>query len=314
MSGLYGGCLTGIDLLQGGKLTQAGKQAYIADVLSLLATGNAKGMAPALAPWGNLIGGLPPVPGPTIFNVTTLAEEPLFWFEPDPLATLMATYLTADDNCTTWNTIFPNGLLTTTAEALDLPGQTPLFPFFDASVLLPSIAVFPLSLPDLAVQLKIPLLPDLLIKLAGLNIQLTLPNIPAPPTLTLPNLDLEVVFALPKLTLGLLALPFKLLLQLVLPPNISIILDMIQFNFKAVFNLALNLLLELLTPLIPIVPKLLIASLLVWLKDIVSMVCVDIVGQLAGAGGFLTIGVGVATGLIPTTVLTDFQQGKSLPQ
>ena len=301
----YGPILTGIGLLQGGKLSPAGLQSYTSEVLQLLAGGNAKGQSPALAPWGTLIGGFPPVPGPTIVNVTTLSEEPLFWFGPDPIAELMAATLIDDTKCPIWQTLFPNGIVSTTATALDLPGNTALFPLFDVSVAFPNITVFPIALPDLAVQVGIPLLPKLLIKLAGLGIKLSLPSLPSLPTLTLPSfgfppsLALQAAIAIPQLILGMIELPFKLLLKLLLPPNLSLILDLIQFKFTAVFNIAFSLLLELLLPLVPIVPKLIVASLLVWLKDTVSMLCVDLVGMIVGSGGFLTKSVGIATGLIP---------------
>jgi hypothetical protein len=305
----YGPILTGIGMLDSGKLTPAGKAGYVADVLGLLAMGNANGQCPGCSPgtqlFASLIGGLPPVPGPNIVNVTTLSVEPLFWWKPDPVAALMSKLLIDDTKTPIWNTLFPEGILTTTAQALDLPGNTPLFPFFDASLLLPSLNVFPIPLPDLAVKLNL-LPPQLLIKLAGLGIQLKLPSLPSIPTLSLPDfgfppsLALKAALAIPQLVLGLIALPFKLIIQLLLPPSISLVIKLLTLDISAVFNIALNLLIELLVSLdlLLITPKLLIASLLIYLKDIVSMVCVDLVGQLVGSGGALTKIIGTGTGLI----------------
>src|SRR5579863_9981431 len=240
----YGPILTGIGYLDKGKLTPAARAAYVADVLALLAGGNANGKAKLCSPgtqlFANLITGLPPIPGPDIFNVTTLAVEPLFWFNPDPVATLVATQLVDPVKCPIWNTIFPDGILDTTAVALDLNGNTPLFPFFDASLPALNVKGFPLSLPDLGLALGLPLLPKLLIKLATLNIALALPMLPMIPTLTLPSfgippdLALKAAIALPNLIIGLIELPFKLLIKLLLPPDLSLVLKLITLDISAV--------------------------------------------------------------------------------
>lgn len=309
MTSPYGPILTGIGLLDGGKLTPAGRANYVAEVIGLLVTGNANGQGglPTTQIFNNLIP-LPPVPGPVIFNVTTLESEPLFWFKPDPVAAIMATTLVDPKQCPIWNMMFPDGIYKVTAEALDLNGNTPLFPLFDISCAFPDLKGFPIALPDLAVEADILPPPKLLIKLAELGIQLSIPSIPSPPSLPIPSLDLkfpglalEAAVALPKLILGLIELPFKIIEALLLPPSISLVLDLIQFKFDAVFKLAFDIVVKLLAPLIPIVPKILLASILIWLKDTVSMLCVDLVGMLVGAGGVLTKSVGVATGLIPAS-------------
>jgi len=305
----YGPILTGIGMLDSGKLTPAGKAGYVADVLGLIAKGNAKGACSGCSAgtqlFAGLIGGLPPVPGPPIVNVTTLAVEPLFWWDPDPVAALMATLLVDDTKTPIWNAIFPDGILATTATGLDLIGNTPLFPLFDVSLLVPTLNIFPVPLPELAVKLNL-LPPQLLIKLAGLGIQLKLPSLPSIPVLTLPSfglppdLALKAALAIPQLVIGLIELPFKLIIKLLLPPDISLVIKLLTLDISAVFNLALSLLIELLVSLdlLLITPKLLIASLLIYLKDIVAMVCVDLVGQLVGSGGALTKIIGTGTGLI----------------
>lgn len=308
----YGPILTGIGMLQDGKLSDAGKQAYVGDVLALLTGGNDKGMgnplcSPGLQAFTKLVP-LPPIPGPNIVNVTTLQAEPLFWFKPDPVAALMSTLLVDKTKTPIWNAIFPDGILTTTAEALDLTGNTPLFPIFDFTVAFPSLKIppFPLALPDLAVNVNLTP-PQLLLKLASLGIELKLPSLPSIPTLSLPNfgfppdLALKAAVTIPQLVLGLIALPFKLIIKLLLPPDINLVLKMISLDISAVFNIALDLLIQLLVDLdlLLVAPKLLIASLLIYLKDIVAMVCVDLAGQLVGSGGAITKLIGGVTGLIP---------------
>jgi len=311
----YGPILTGIGMLDSGKLTPAGRAGYVADVLALLTGGNENGKGNPLCSAGfqafTALVPLPPIPGPPIINVTTLQAEPLFWFKPDPVAALMADLLVDKVKTPIWNTLFPDGILATTATALDLNGNTPLFPIFDFTCAFDlKVPPFPLSLPDLALKLpkySTPIgLPKLLIDLASLGIQLKLPSLPPFPSLSLPDfgfppdLALKAAITIPQLVIGLIELPIKLIIKLLLPPDIGLVLKLISFDIGAVFNLALDLLIQLLVDLglLLILPKLLIASLLIYLKDVVAMVCTDLVGMLVGANGSLTSLVGGATGLI----------------
>ena len=295
----------GSKFLEGGKLGKGARAKYVSEVLGLLATGNHDGKG-GLEKGLFGIAPLPPVPGPPIPNVTTLSVENLFWFDPDPLATLMATLLVDEEKTPIWNAIFPDLIYGQTAVALDANGNTPLFPLFDVSVAFPDLKGFPIALPDLAIKANILPPPMLLLKLADLGIQLGIPSIPIPPippSLPIPKLDLvlpllKLDIGLFNLVLGLIKLPFDLLLKLVLPPDIGLILDLIQFKFDAIFKLAFDIVIKLLAPLIPIVPKLLIASILIYLKNVVAMVAVDIVGMVIGAGGAITNAVATFTGLI----------------
>lgn len=307
MGGPYSGILTGVGLIDGGKLTPKARSTYVDEVLGLLATGNAegKGGSPTTQIFSSLVP-LPPVPGPVIFNVTTLQSEPLFWFGPDPLAAVMATLLKDEKKTPVWNAIFPDLLYAKTASALDANGATPLFPLFDVSCAFPDLEGFPIPIPDLAAKLKLTP-PKLLIKLAQLGFSLSPPSIPLPPIppslpdflpkvpgLTLPGLP---SLALPDLLIGLIKLPFDLLVKLAIP-DIGLILDLLSFKFDAVLKLAFDIVVKLLEPLIPIVPKIIIASILIYLKDVVAMVITDIVGLIIGAGGAATKTVAKATGLI----------------
>lgn len=309
MANLYGGILTGVGLIEGGNLTEKARTSYVNEVIALLATGNAegKGGSPTTKIFNSLIP-LPPVPGPRIANITTLQIEPLFWFGPDPIAAVMATLLRDKNATPIWNAIFPDLLYAKTAVALDTKGGTPLFPIFDVSAMFPDIEGFPIPLPDLALKLgKLPpiLLADLLLTLTPALPSLPIP--PIPPSLpnflpNIPDLNLELPglppLALPNLLLGLIKLPFDLLIKLALPPNLSLVIDLLSLKFDAVFNLAFDIMWALLEPLMLIVPKVIIASVLIYLKDIVAMVITVIVGLIIGAGGAATKLVATATGLI----------------
>lgn len=302
----YDNILTSVGLLEpspaGNKLTQAAKDSYKLEVLALLATGNAngKGGSPATKIF-NALFPLPPIPGPVIPNVTTLKVENLFWFEPDPIAALMTATLT-EDNCPTWFTIFPNLLYEKTAMALDMPGTTPLFPIFDVSFPFGFDLPIPFALPDLAKKAGLAL-PKLMIKLPTLlKLPPSLPSIPLPPIPPgLPDLVLKLPappLILLDLLIGLIKLPFDLLLKLVLPPDLGIVLDLPGLPglvLKLAFDIVVNLLVSL--GLLLIVPKLFVASLLIYLKNVVAMVCVDIVGSLLGAGN-IAKGIAGLTGLV----------------
>jgi hypothetical protein len=302
MTSPYGPILTGVGLLQNGQLTSVARASYVEEVVALLATGNAngKGGSPSTQIFSSLLP-LPPTPGPNIANLTTLSVEPLFWFGPDPIAALIASTLRDPKTSPIWNAVFPDLLYGKTAVALDANGSTPLFPLFDASLLLPSLDVFPIPLPDLAVKLSL-LPPSLLIKLADLGIQLQLPSIPLPPIPPqLPDIALPIPpLILLDLMIGLIKLPFDLLLKLLLPPDIGLVIKLLALDLSAIFDLAFGIVFQLLVDLnlLLIVPKVFVASLLIYLKNVVAMVAVDIVGMLVGAGGALTKLVAAGTGLI----------------
>jgi hypothetical protein len=300
MASLYGPILTGVGLIQDGKLTKSAKDRFLQEVLFLLLSGNdnGKGGSPLTKIFNSLFP-LPPVAGPLIVNATTLSTENAFWFKPDPFATLIATQLNDPKNNPIWHTIFEDILLEQTALALDINGSTPLAPaVFDASFLAPNIS-FPPNPPDLALALNVQL-PQLAVKLVDLGISLQMPSIPSPPSIKFPSINLPVPpLILFDLCIGLIKMPFDLLLKLVLPPAIDIVLDLPGLP-KVVFDLAFDVVLQLLIDLglLLIVPKLFIASLLIWLKDIVAMICVDIVGLIVGASGGMTKTVATLTGLV----------------
>lgn len=295
----YDHILTGIGLIEGGKISDAGKKAFIEDVILLLTLGNRDGKT--LVPIASLFP-LPPVGGPPFSNLNIINPElePLFWFGPDPLAALQATTLLDENSTPFWHKIFIDILYTQTALALDLPGNTPLFPIFDVSAPFGIDLPIPFTLPDLAVKANIQPLPKLMIKLADLGIKVSVPSISIP-SLNIPQpIELPPFPKLPELLLGLFELPFKLLISLLIPPKIDLAFDLPNLP-KTIFGLAFDLLFELLKGLglleIPLLPKAFIASLLVYMKNVISMVCVDIIGNLVGVGS-IALGVGIVLGLV----------------
>lgn len=296
----YSPILTGVGLLEGGKLTKAARDKFVEEVTTLLLTGNAdgKGGSPSTKIFNSIVP-LPPIAGPSIPNVTTLTTEPLFWFGTDPFAALSAAQMKDPKNNPFWHTVFADLLYGGTATALDIPGTTPLFPIFDVSAPFDIDLKLPFALPELAVKLAIPL-PKLMIKLGDLGIKLSLPSIPLPPLPPpLPKIDLPVPpLILLDLLIGLIKLPFTLLQKLVLPPDLGLVLDLPGMP-KIVFNLALDIVVKLLVDLgmLLTVPKVIIATILIYIKNVVAMVCTDIVGMLVGAGN-IAKGIASLTGLV----------------
>lgn len=298
MGSPYDKILTGVGLIEGTALTKAAKDKYVDEVIALLLTGNAdgKGGSPSTKIFNSLFP-LPPVPGPTIFNVTTLEAEPVFWFGPDPVAALVASQLKDPTKCPFWHKIFPDLLYEKTAVAMDIAGGTPLFPIFDVSILFPDIKIFPIPLPDLAAELKIPL-PELMIKLALLIPLPPLPPIPPiPPDLPLIELPIPPLVLI-DLLIGLIKLPFDLVLKLMVP-SLDLVLNLPKLP-ELVLKLAFDIVLELLIKLnlLLITPKVFIASILIYIKNVVAMVCTDVVGLIVGSGGAMTKTISGITGLV----------------
>jgi len=304
----YDNSLWGIGLLDApkGKISQAGKDAFVNDVIKLLTVGNANGST--LTPIASIVPLPPPgVPGtngndlmaPTLLPPFT---EPVFWFGPDPTAQLQKPVLLDASQSPMWHSIWVDTLYQGAADLLDLPGNTPLIPIFDVSAAFGFDLPIPFALPDLALKLNLTP-PQLLVKLASLKIKLSLPAISLPnlPTIALPQLP--PLPQLPNLVIGLLTLPFNLMLKLLVPPKVSLAFDLPNLP-TVVFKLAFELLLELFLsfniplPPFPLLPKAFIASLLVWMKNVIAMTVVNIVTNLVGTGT-IAQGVGTLLGLLP---------------
>lgn len=310
MTSPYDKILTGVGLIKDSKLTLAAKNKFIDETTTLLVTGNAdgKGGSTSFKMFNSLVA-LPPFPGPSIVNVTTFESESLFWFAPDPFAALSATQIKGDTS-SIWRKIFFDILYEKTAVALDIAGSTPLFPVFDPSSVFPEINKFPITIPELASQLKLTP-PSLLLKLADLGIKLQPPQIPIPPlplnssipTFNVPNIPglpavpQPPIILLPLMT-GLVKIPFDVILNLIANPP-SLVANLpnlpkmaLSLAMTAVTDLMVSLNLNL------TVPKVFVASILVYIKNIVGILCTVLVGSILGAGGVMTKSIAGLTGLI----------------
>jgi hypothetical protein len=309
MASPYGKILTDVGLIgANGKISNAARQRYVADVSLLLINGNHKGKT--LFPISEIIA-MPPIPGPIVPSLNPLISKPenFFWFNPDPILALGTIALLNKNHETDfWHQIFIDFLFEKSALMLDLPGSTPFFPIFDASGPFGVELPLPFTLPDLAAELKI-LPPELAIKLAKLGIKVALPSLPTLPEIPtlpiplgfpggipLPFIALPPFPMLPELLLGLIKLPVTLIGSLI--TDISLAFDIPGLP-KKIFDLAFKALLLLLDGLglLNLLPKTFIASIIVYMKNVIAMVCVVIIGLLIGSGS-ITKSLAIMLGLI----------------
>lgn len=325
MAGPYDKILTSVGLLEGGKISQSSRDAFIDDVIGLLITGNAngKGGGPRVKIFNTLFP-LPPSPGPSIFDSSGNVES-LFWFEPDPSVPLSKEILLNKDSI--WQKIFVDFLYEKTARVLDIPGATPILPVFDITAGVPGkieikpgtslsdIITLAIPTPDKLIELLAPTPPDpigLLAKLADLGLKPAVPTPPIPPLPTsllsdiaaqVPGLSVNDLppITLQKLIMGLIKLPVTILGdvfgQIMNPQIASKIPNLPMIIMDLIMTGVLGLLSSLGLTSGNTLPKLLIASLLVYVKNVIGMVCVDLIGLVLGAGGVLTKSIAGLTGL-----------------
>lgn len=301
--GLYDPILTSVGLLSAKKLTSAARDKYFEEVTTLLVVGNEGGHG--LKGGLTSLFALPPVdPLPEIVNVTTLQKEKIFWFRADPFAAEQAAHIKTRANAPILHTIFLDTLLEGTANALDLAGSTPFAPVCDMSFafgpdfpfppkfpddFIPKLGELKLTIPELTIPVLMaklgikfpPPIPPFAIPFPPPGIPPDLPTIPLPP----PTL------ILPEFVTKLLELPFIVLKKLIIPPSLDLALKLPELPLK-VFDLCFESLLGILTELnlLLITPKLLIACLLVYLKNVVGMIVTVIIGMLVGSGNFAKTG------------------------
>lgn len=305
----YDPVLTGIGVLTNGNISKDAEKAFVDDVILLLALGNPSGKT--LKPIADLFP-YPPIPGPKILN------QDFFWFGPDPVSAIQASIFL--DESQLFNQIFIQTLYKSTATLFDQGGNTPFFPIFDVSAPFGIELPIPFTLPDLATKAHLNPL-TLPAKLVSMGLKLSLPTIPVPkipnivptaftfpnatPTsLGLPHVTIGVpappVFTLPSFVTGLVKLPVDLLTSLLLPPKLELVTDLPNLP-KLVGDVAINLLFTFLQSVGLVspnaLPKTLIAALLVYMKNVIAIVCVVIVSQLVGTGS-LALGIGELLGLV----------------
>lgn len=288
----------GVGLLSDdGKLTPAAREAFVAQVILLLAGGNLGGKGPKIS---SLVGVFPPFPGPKLLDPDRILIKPndplgeLFWFDPSPLAIMMTPTLVDPEK--DYQKIIVTNLYEPLVKMLNIPGNVvapPLFDptsFFEVDVDIPEfLADLTAALPTPALQIKFAQKYDLdanLVAKFAVNLPKILDAPPIPPALPSPPIPDFDFIIFPDLFLAILTLPLKILtpefaISLVtsVPPDPPSI-------FLKIIEIALDILLKALESigLLAILPKLLSATMIIILQNMVSMMVCDIIGSVIGTG------------------------------
>lgn len=284
-----------------GKLTKAARDAFTAQVLLLLVGGNKGGKGPKLS---SVVGAFPPIAGPKLLDPDRLLLKPtdplgdLLWFDPSPLALIMTPNLIDPDK--DYQKIIVTNLYEPLVKMLNMNGNIvapPLFDptcFFDINVDIPQFLIaLNIALPDpklhAAFALKYGIDVGALPKLV-----LDLPKLPAappiPPTIPIPPLPDFDFIIFPDLFLGILGIPLEILKP-------SFVISLIGMPpsppdlFLKIGTLVLDLFLKLLERLgmLLILPKLLVATIIVMLQNMVSMLVCDMIGVILGTGQLVKV-------------------------
>lgn len=290
--------LTHVGLLKDGKISQKAKDRFIDSVVAVVAGGNNNGKMPGVIPidpslptFLDLVGvGMPPSPaGVKFLNFSTFKMEDQFWFDPDPVLAVLYTDMKNIEKYQPWHSVWIDTLYEGMANALDVVGNTPFFPLIDWTFAFPGISIpLNLGLQFVSYMLNLPTL-DFMVKLPGIGFKIppTLPPFPPSfklPTLSLPSLSLDINFNLKILFELFLKLPSIILDLIVKFPNINLpMFGLPSLVIKLIFNLILPFF-----KIVPIVPKLIVATLLVLIKNLVGMIVCDIIGLVVGTGTIVT--------------------------
>lgn len=280
-----------------GKLTDDARDSFTAQVLLLLAGGNKDGKGPKIS---SLLGlSFPPIPGPKLVDPDRLLLNPLdplgdlFWFDPSPLALMMTPVIIDPEK--SYQTIIVTNLYEPIVKMLNMDGNLnapPLFDptcFFDVEVDIPQFlielnaALLDPKLQtafDVKYKVGVPKLVDLATKLPKLfGAPPIPPAIPAPPPA-----DFDFLI-FPDLFTGILSIPLE-----VLSPSLAVKLISMPPSppdlFLKIGSIVLDLFLKLLENLglLVILPKLLVATIIVILQNMVSMLVCDMIGVILGTG------------------------------
>jgi len=293
--------LTTIGMLQNDQLTQSAINAFAEQVALLMTSGNENGGG---AKWSSIVTKFPPIGGPLLSDPDKIllsgdpfAMSQLFWFSPSPFASLSLPYLKDADR--DYVKIFIKNIYEPVVKFLDINGGQPAKPlFFDPTANFAiniQIGDIPQFLIDFGVAYpSIPLLPKFAQKY-DINLDLLksfitgLPSLPPIPQFTIPqiptpNFDFIIIGDLLK----------QLLVSL---PNIflgifdpSLAASLMTLDLKGLIgkfiDLILNLFLDVFKKvgLLLIMPKLLSATMIVFMQDIIGMMIVDLIGSILGPG------------------------------
>jgi hypothetical protein len=295
MSVLYQPILTSVGYI---KSDDEMKERFMGEVLSLLETGNLDGLGGSyLQKLINSIVPFPPQGGPM-----TLDDENFFHFKPEINIDLFKEILPDEKKSGNWQKVFVSNLYLKTIKAFDVKGATPLAApplfVFDAPTINPIIPI-PYSLAEISTAfaaLPDPTPPALLVanlSAAGIiptqlippqKIEINLLELNPIPGMKNDLLDLvEKIVNFPGLLLGELISeyvdPIKLF-QLAINPLeiIPLAVEKTGSMLKSIFS---NFLEE------NFIPKILVASVLILLKEIICMVVLVVIGGLLGSGNIV---------------------------
>lgn len=301
----------GVGVLDGSeKLTQDARDAFTAQVVTLLTSGNRDGKGAKIS---SLVGlAFPPPSGVKLLDPDRLLTNPsdplgdLFWFDPSPFAPL--TYDTLRDPEGGYQKIIVTNLYEPLMKVMNLNGNAVAPPILDFTGLLPPEIAVKLTLPDLPkIAIAGPNLPAL--KALGIDLGdipqfildlkdvVSIPQFPSLPSIPIPEFDF-VIF--PKLFELLLTLPIKLLPDLLV--KFAVPIDLLVPSppdlFKVVLDLVFPLVLDILKTvgLLAILPKLLVATFIVMIQNaVIALLCMA-VSQVIGTG-LVVKTIGQALGL-----------------
>jgi hypothetical protein len=290
-----------------GDLSQAARDTFVAQVVALLVGGNRNGKGPKIS---SIIGiPFPPIAGPLLIDPDKLLLTPddplgpLFWFEPSPLVLPSIPFLSDPDK--DYQKIIVNNLYKPLVKMLNVKGNMATFPIFDPTVAFPNVKApdipafilgLPIALPTVSLPVPgnapaVAFCAKFGITLADLLGFVVPPPIPLPSLPKLPSLPIPPDFdfiIFPDLFLGLLTIPLAILTPDIILPKIAAAFppDPIAL-FKVILDLVLGLVLDLLQKigLLVILPKLLAATIIIIIQNLVSMMVVDMIGMILGAGG-----------------------------
>lgn len=293
------------------KLTQAARDAFTAQVVLLLTSGNLEGKGAKISSLTGIP--FPPPSGVKLVDPDRLLTHPddllgdLFWFDPSPFAPL--TFDTLRDPEGGYQKIIVTNLYEPLMKVMNLNGNAVAPPILDFSGFLPPDIAIKLTLPDLPkIGLAVPNVPalkalgidlgDIPSFVANLAAVVSVPSFPSLPSIPIPDFDF-VIF--PKLFELLLTLPIvllpKLIAKLSLDP-LALLTPSPPDLFKIVIELAFSLVLDILKEvgLLAILPKLLVATFIVMLQNMaIGLLCMT-VSQIIGTG-LVVKTIGQALGL-----------------
>lgn len=290
------------------KLTQAGRDAFVNEVVTLLVAGNTDGKTLLMSKITKLP--LMPIPGPDIVTFPNFipTKEKLFWFGPEPFALLTEPELRKQDGI--YQKIWLDGVYENLIKLFNVNGSWAP-PIFDPTIFIPDFEIpkFPIT-PQFFIDFQLQI-PDLIIKgdlpqpFPPIDIPAFPPKLPSLPALpfldlikpTIPNLQFD--FVLPQFIIELFKIPLNFLIEffpkllLSLPPKLNP-LELFSLILKFFVD-SLFLVLEKLNLLL-ILPKLLIATVTVILKNVAAAMVVDLICLLLGTGS-IAKGAGIVLGL-----------------